>query len=78
MTNHTILVMIVNTPAQHIIAHFTHTKHTCKSHNTNDQVNEIIGQTHKSKNAKLEPEDIKDSHESDSSDSNIDSSSDSE
>ena len=53
-------------------------KHKCKSHNTNDQVNEIIGQTCASKNRKSEPEDIKDPHDSDSLESNLDSSSDSE
>ena len=46
--------------------------------NTNDQVNEIIGQAHTSKNTKLELEDTKDSHDSDNPDSNLDSSSDSE
>ena len=53
-------------------------RHKCKSHNTNDQVNEIIWQTHVSRNTKSEPEDIKDPHNSDSPDSNLDSSPDSE
>ena len=50
-------------------------EHKCKLHNTNGQVNEIIGQTHAPKNAKSEHEDIKDSHDSDSPGSNLDSSS---
>ena len=37
-------------------------KHKLKSHNTNDQVNEIIGQTHASKTTNAEPEDTKDPH----------------
>ena len=53
-------------------------KHKCKSHNTNDQVNKIIGQTCTSKNTKAEHEDVKYSHASNSPDSNLDSSSDSE
>ena len=53
-------------------------KHKCKFHNTNDHINEIVGQTSASKNTKWEPEDIKDPHDSDSPDSNLDSSSDSE
>ena len=52
--------------------------HKCKSGNTNDQVNEIISETHASKNTKSDPEDIKDSHDSDGPDSNLNSSSDSE
>ena len=48
------------------------------SHNTNDKVNEIIGQTHASKNTKSEPKDIEDPHDSNSPDSNLDSSPDSE
>ena len=52
-------------------------KHKCKSHTTNDQVNEIIAQTCTSKNSKSEPEDIKDPHDTDSADSNLASSSDS-
>ena len=44
-----------------------------KSHNTNDQVNEIIGETCASKNTKSDPEDIKEPHDSDSPDSNLDS-----
>ena len=52
-------------------------KHKCKSRNTNDQVNNITGQTCASKNTKSKPEDIKDPHDSDSPDSNLDSSSDS-
>ena len=42
--------------------------------NTNDQVNEIICQTCASKNIKSEPEDIKDPHDSNTPDSNLDSS----
>ena len=53
-------------------------KHKFKFQNISDQVNEIIGQTHVSINTKSEPEDIKDTHDSDSLDSNLDSSSDSE
>ena len=53
-------------------------KHKHSSHNTNDHINEIIGQTHASKHTKSEPEDIKDPHDSDSPESNLDSSSDSE
>ena len=56
IVNHTILVTVVITPVQVIIAHFTQTN------------------TH----TKSEPEDIKDPHDSDSPDSNLDSSSDSE
>ena len=52
-------------------------KHKCKSHKTNDQVNEIIGQTCAPKTTESEPED-KDPHDSDSLHSNTDSSSDSE
>ena len=52
-------------------------KHKCKPCNTNDQVNEINGQTCTPKTAMSEPED-KDPHDSNSLDSNIDSSSDSE
>ena len=52
--------------------------HKYKSHNTNDHVNEIIGQRCASKNTKSEPEDIKDPHDYDSLDSNLNSSSDSE
>ena len=61
-----------------IINHYipTHSdKHKSKSHNTNDHFNEIIGQTHVSKNTKSEPKDIKDPHDSDSPDGNLDSSS---
>ena len=53
-------------------------KHKCKFHKTNDQVKEIIGQTCASKTTKSEPEDIKKCHDSDSPDSNLESSSDSE
>ena len=53
-------------------------KHTCKSCNTNNQVNKIIGQAHTSENTKSEPEYIKDPHDSDNPDSNLDSSSNSE
>ena len=53
-----------NTDSQHpSTKHYnaTHSdKHKCKSHNTNDQVNEIIGQTYASKTTKSDPEDIKD------------------
>ena len=50
-------------------------KQKCKSCNTNDQVNEIIGQTPASTNTKLEHKDITDLHDSDSPDSNLESSS---
>ena len=54
--------------------------HTATNANlkTSDQVNEIIGQTYASKTTTSEPEDIKDPHDSDSPDNNLDSSSDSE
>ena len=52
-------------------------KHKHKSDNIYDQGNEIICQTHASKTMKSEPEDIKDPHDSNSLDSNLDSSSDS-
>ena len=51
--------------------------HKCKSHNTSDPVNEIIGQTHASKNNESEPKD-KDPHDFDSPDSDLESSSGSE
>ena len=44
-----------------------------ESHDTNDQVNEIIGQTCAPKNTKSECEDIKDPHASESPDSSSDS-----
>ena len=47
-----------------------------KPHNRNDQVNEIIGQTHTPETNKLKPEN-KDPHDPKSPGSNIDSSSDS-
>ena len=53
-------------------------KHKCKPHNTNDQVNKIISQAHASKTTRSKPEDFKSHHDSNSSDSNLDSSSDSE
>ena len=59
---------------QIIIVHFTQTN----TYNTNNQVNKIPEQTHASKNTKSEPKDINDSHDSDSLDNNLDSSSDSE
>ena len=52
-------------------------KHKCKPCNTNNQVNKVIGQTSTPKTTKPEPKD-KDPHGSDSPDSCIDSSSDSE
>ena len=52
-------------------------KHKCKPHNTNNRVNEIIGQTCTPKTTKSEPED-KDPHDSNSPDSNTYSSSHSE
>ena len=53
-------------------------KYKCKSPNTKNQVSKIFGQTHASKTTKSEPADIKNPHDSDSPDSNLDSSSDSE
>ena len=35
-------------------------KHTCKSHNTNNQIMEITGQAHTTKSTKSEPEHTKD------------------
>ena len=63
----------------HNTSHYNKThsdKHKHKSHNTNDQVYEIIGQTCTPKITKAETED-RDQHDSNSLDSNIDSSSDS-
>ena len=53
-------------------------KHKFKSHNSNDEVNEIIDQRHASKTIETEPENIKDPHDSESPDCNIFSSSNSE
>ena len=53
-------------------------KNKCRSCSTNDQVNEIIGQTCASKNTKSDPEGIKNPHDSDRPDTNLHSSSDSE
>ena len=52
-------------------------KNKCKWCNTNDQANEIRGQMHTPRTTKSETENI-DPHDSDSQDSNIESSSDSE
>ena len=48
-------------------------KHKCKFCNSNDEVNEIIGQTCASKNTISEPKHIKDPHDSDSPESNLNS-----
>ena len=53
-------------------------KHKCKSHNNNDEVNEVINQTCTSNSLISEPKDSKEHHKSDSSDSILDSSLDSE
>ena len=53
-------------------------KCVCKTHNSNDQVNEITGQMWTFRGTKSEPEDTKDHHHSDSPDSNFDSLADSE
>ena len=55
-------VLTVTTPVQTNTTQLM-CKHKCKPHNTNDQVNEIIGQTHTSKTLCPEHED-KDPHDS--------------
>ena len=47
-------------PSTNLNSSFHLHKLKCKSHNTNDQLNEITGQTCASKNTKSKPEDIKD------------------
>ena len=60
--------------------HITHNnslhsdKHTDKTHNPNDQLNEITGQTKTPASTETEPENTEDPHDSDSPDSNFDSS----
>ena len=77
-TKHTLVALTVYHPSTDYYNTTHSDKHKCKSCNTNDEVNEIIGQTHTPKNAISEHEDIKDPHDSDSPDSNLHSSSDSE
>ena len=52
-------------------------KHKCKSHNNNDEVNEVINQTHTSNSMTPEHKDSKEHHYIHSSDSILISSSDS-
>ena len=51
-------------------------KHVCKTHNYNEEINEVTGQTQTLKNTKSETEETKDHHDSDSHNSSFDSSSD--
>ena len=74
-TKLTIVTLTDTTPVPTTTSHFTKT-HTYRSCNTNDQVNEIICQTNTSKNTKSDPQDIKDPHDSDGPDGNLDSFSD--
>ena len=75
---HTIVSLTVTTQVQTATIYFTQTNTNAVSHNTNDQVNEIIDQTSTSKNTKSDLEDIKDPPDSNSPDSNHDSLSESE
>ena len=47
-------------------------KHKCKYHNNNDKVNEVINLTCTSNSTQSEPENSKEHHDSDSSDSILD------
>ena len=72
------LIMIITTPINFRVPHITQRNISDKTHNYNDQVNEVTGQTQMVKGTKSETEDTKDHHDSDSPISNFDSSSDSE